>query len=94
MRIIEIQALSNGAHRNQSGDMSIVPDGWAIIPDNLETPNFPFGSIVVKVVEETPTVTCWTAGAIQGLEPEPESEPTVEERMTALEAAIERGLNL
>ena len=27
MRIIEITALSNGAHRNQTGTFSAVPDG-------------------------------------------------------------------
>lgn len=46
MRIIEIQAHENGSHRNQTiyGVIS-VPEGWAVIPDDMETPNFPFGEI-------------------------------------------------
>ncbi len=46
MKIIEIQALDNGAHRNQTlnGTMP-TPKGWAVIPDDMETPNFPFGDI-------------------------------------------------
>ena len=47
MIIIEIDPLSNGAHRNQTGTFSAVPDGWAIIPDTLDTPNYPFGDITV-----------------------------------------------
>ena len=27
--------------------MKVIPDGWDIIPDNMETPNFPFGNIAV-----------------------------------------------
>lgn len=52
MRIIEIQALENGAHRNQiidHGDVQI-PDLWAIIPDDMECPNFPFGGVEVEEV--------------------------------------------
>lgn len=49
MNIVEIIALSNGAHRNQSWDNpSEVIDGWAIVPDELETENFPFGEIEVE----------------------------------------------
>ena len=48
MRIIEIQPLDNGAHRNQtSSGTLLVPSGWAIIQDGMETPNFPFGDITV-----------------------------------------------
>ena len=35
MLIIEI-AATNGAHRNQTGNFSAVPDGWAIVPLELE----------------------------------------------------------
>ena len=46
MRIIEITALDNGAHRNQTGTFSAVPDGWAVIPENIVIPDtFPFVSI-------------------------------------------------
>lgn len=54
MKIIEIKALDNGAHRNQEGVFfKIPPEGWAVIPDDMETPNFPFGEIVTT--EETVT---------------------------------------
>jgi len=49
MRIIEIKALDNGGHRNQNCNFSIpIPEGWAVIPEDMETPNFPFGEIETK----------------------------------------------
>ena len=83
MKIIAIAALSNGAHRNQTGTFSTVPDGWAVIPDGMETPNFPFGEITVDETQTPPVVTCWTAGTIPEPEPEPEPEPTELEQMRA-----------
>lgn len=52
MRLIEIAALENGAHRNQelNGVVSI-PEGWAVIPDEMEIPSsFPFVDITVEEV--------------------------------------------
>ena len=47
MKIIEINALTNGAHRNQSG-ANVLPEGWAIIPDDVIIPeSFPFVDIEV-----------------------------------------------
>lgn len=47
MNIIEINALTNGAHRNQSG-ANVLPEGWAIIPDDIIIPkSFPFVDIEV-----------------------------------------------
>ena len=71
MNIIEIKTLPNGAHRNQSGG-SVLPDGWAVIPDGMEMQNFPFGEVVVEDVAGVPTVTAWVAGIV----PEPEQETT------------------
>lgn len=49
MRIIEIEAQDNGAHRNQTGALSIIPDGWAVIPDTVAVPDtFPFVDIEVE----------------------------------------------
>ena len=49
MKIIEIKALENGGHRNQTIDsVRFVPEGWAAIPEDMETPNFPFGSFETK----------------------------------------------
>ena len=63
MRIIEITAQDNGAHRNQTGTFSAVPDGWAVIPDSISIPDtFPFVNIEV----DGQTVTAMTAGTIPG----------------------------
>lgn len=67
MKIIEIQALSNGSHRNQTGTFKIVPDGWAVIPDDMETENFPFGEVTAEEIDGVMTVTNWVAG----IKPEP-----------------------
>lgn len=49
MKIIEIKALENGAHRNQTGSFVTVPEGWAVIPENMEIPStFPFVNVEVK----------------------------------------------
>ena len=85
MTIIEIAALENGAHRNQTGDMCAIPDGWAVIPDGVETENFPFGDVTVEEINGVMTVTSWTPGTI----PTPEQGPsvqTVDERVETLEA--------
>ena len=84
MRIIEIIALSNGAHKNQSGDFNSIPNGWAVIPDDMETPNFPYGEVEVAEINGVMTVTKWTAGVIPEPAPIPESEPTAEEKLNAL----------
>ena len=64
MRIIEIKTLNNGSHKNQSGEFNIIPEGWAVIPDNMETPNFPFGEITTKKIDGVVTVTKWTPNEI------------------------------
>lgn len=86
MRLIQILELSNGAHDNQTIDSVIpVPSGWAILPDDMETPNFPFGSITVDD-STPPIVTSWTPLPIPEPEPAPDPEPTADERISALEA--------
>ena len=96
MKLIEIQALPNGAHNNQTingADPATfpVPDGWAIIPDDMETPNFPFGEITVDG-STPPIVTSWTSGEMPEPEPvpEPEAEPDVWDEF---QAAYEEGVN-
>ena len=86
MRIIEITALDNGAHRNQtSSSLRTVPAGWAIIPDSIEIPEtFPFVDIEV----DGQTVTSMTAGIVPEPEPTPPAPPTQEERLSALEGAM------
>lgn len=87
MNLVEIEALSNGAHNNQTCDFEIsIPDGWAVIPDGMEIPDtFPFVNLTV----DGQTVTSMTAGTIPEPEPEPEPEPTAEDITLDLLAEIE-----
>lgn len=89
MRTIEIAALSNGAHRNQTG-LDVLPDGWARIPDEMVCENFPFGEVTAEEIDGVMTVTGWTPGAIPEQEPAPEPDPEtptdLEARVAALEA--------
>lgn len=80
MNIIEITALENGAHRNQTGTFAAIPDGWAVIPEGMTIPDtFPFVGITVN----NGVVTSMTAGAVPDPEPEPEQEPTQLDRLEA-----------
>lgn len=82
MQIIEIKALKNGAHRNQSGNFSNIPEGWAVIPDDMNLENFPFGEVTAKEIDGVMTVTKWVAGIIPKVE-EPEKPITEAERLRA-----------
>ena len=87
MTIIEIKALSNGGHRNQTDDFVKIPQGWAVVPDDLKTDNFPFGEAEATEVDGVMTVTNWTPLDIP--ETEPTAEPiTLDERISALESAV------
>lgn len=93
MLIIEIAALDNGAHRNQTCH-GIVPEGWAIIPDEMELPDtFPFVDIEVEGV----FVVSMTAREIPvPEEPEPgQPVPDPVEKVTwaAMAEAITEGVN-
>lgn len=94
MRIIEIAALSNGAHRNQSYP-GFAPDGWAAVPDHMDTPNFPFGEVVVEKLNGIMTVTAWIPGIVPELEPEAEEEQTAQENSVwdELDAAYQEGVD-
>ena len=80
MRIVEIQALDNGAHRNQTTTSTTIPTGWAEIPADVAIPEtFPFVDLVV----EGQRVVSMTAGVVPEPEPEPEPEPTETEQLRA-----------
>ena len=85
MTIVEIKPLNNGAHRNQTSRTLTVPDGWAVIPPDMETQNFPFGDLTAEEIDGIMTVTSWTPGVIPEPEPEPEPEPTLDDRVSSLE---------
>ena len=95
MNLIEICPQENGAHRNQTIDRKIqVPDGWAVIPDDVMIPNmFPF----VDVTTENGVVTSMTAGTI----PDPvvpllaeEQKDKLAEINAACDAAITAGCDV
>ena len=63
MRIIEINALPNGAHRNQTINRDMrLPDGYALIPEGMELKNFPFGTVEATSIDGVMTLTAWTPG--------------------------------
>lgn len=78
MKIIEIAALSNGAHRNQTGTFSTIPAGWAVIPGWVTIPDtFPFVDLTV----DGQTVTSLQAGIMPETEYDP--DPTEIEQLRA-----------
>lgn len=83
MRIIEIEPLENGGHRNQTGDIKVVPEGYAVIPDDMETPNFPFGEVETEDKDGVITVTKWVAGTIPET-PEPAPSNKLEQLIETL----------
>jgi hypothetical protein len=82
MQMIKILANDNGSHDNQTIHGAL-PDGWAVIPTDMECENFPFGKVEVKEVNGVMTVTKWTAGEMPVPEPAPEAEPTQMDRIEA-----------
>ena len=85
MKFVEINKLENGAHRNQTiSNLTKIPDGWAVLPDSLETPNFPYGDLTAEEIDGVMTVTSWTPGEMPEPEPEPEPEPTADELIDIL----------
>lgn len=86
MRIVKIIGFPDGSHQNQTYNGATVPDGWAVIPDNMSIPDtFPFVNLTV----DGQTVTSMTAGTIPEPEPEPDPEPTAEDITLDLLAEIE-----
>ena len=75
MLIIEIAALDNGAHRNQTYH-GVLPEGWAVIPGGMICENFPFGKVKAEEINGIMTVTKWIPGVMPEPEPIPEAEPT------------------
>lgn len=93
MTIIEISALDNGAHRNQTASGVVpIPDGWAVIPDGMVWESFPFGEIEVDYSQNPPVVTACTPLPI----PEPNPAPVPEDKPSVwdeLDEAYQEGVN-
>ena len=81
MKIIELVSLENGAHRNRKTDFDVeVPDGWALVSDDLEIPTtFPF---VKNLVQDE-------SGVVIGWEPDQEAYESAMEVDNPLSGAIE-----
>lgn len=82
MTIIKIEPYDNGAHANQTSNLTAVPEGYAVVPDGLETPNFPFGMVTTEEIDGVMTVTSWTALPVPEVE-EPTAVPTEMEQLRA-----------
>lgn len=81
MKIVELVALENGAHRNWKTDFDVeVPDGWALVSDDLEIPaTFPF---VKNLVQDE-------SGVVIGWEPDQEAYEAAMAAANPLSGAIE-----
>ena len=73
MKIIELSALSNGAHRNMESSAWLAPpEGWAMIPEEMALPDtYPFVGVEAEEIDGVMTVTALTPGTV----PEPDLEP-------------------
>lgn len=75
--IIKIEQNSNGSYNNQNTVIKNIPDGWAVVPDDIVIPDtFPFVNIKTQEINGVMTVTEMTAGVVPAPEPTPEPEPT------------------
>ena len=92
MRIIKIEADTRGAHAYQTiKRLTFLPKGWAIIPNDMDLPNLPYGDLTVEIKCGVPTVTSWTPGEIP---PIPEIEPMSDEvTWDLLAEAYNEGVN-
>lgn len=95
MLIVEIKANELGGHDNNliHGFLDVIPEGWAVIPDDMVTENFPFGEVAVKTNNGVPTVIKWIPLPMP--EPEPiEPKPVMEVvNYDELAKAIQEGVN-
>ena len=83
MRLIKIEAETSGGHVYQTIDhISQIPKGWAVVPDDMETPNMPYGDITVEDIDGVMTVTSWVAR--ENPEPIIEPKPTAQDDIDAM----------
>jgi hypothetical protein len=93
MLIVEMNALSNGAHRNQIGDFKTVPDGWVLVPSELEADAMqmlPF----IDLIFEGGQLASVVQGEIPAPAPSPDPAPTTEEDLMAMGVDHEYRLTL
>ena len=63
LRMIQINTLPDGGHRSQGYHGEVV-EGYALIPEDMETPNFPFGEVEAAEINGIVTMTKWTPGNV------------------------------
>jgi hypothetical protein len=85
MKLIKIETLKSGAHFVAINNViKEIPEGWAVIPDDMETPNLPFGEFTAEEIDGVMTVTSWTPGEMPEPIPEVKAEPTANELIDIL----------
>lgn len=82
MLIIELNALPNGAHRNQTGSFAAIPEGWAEVPAELEAEAMGY----LPYIDLTVSDGVITAVA-QGTIPEPDLSALRTAKLSELSAA-------
>ena len=87
MKIIELSALSNGAHLNMDSSALSVPlEGWAMIPEEMALPEtYPFVGVEAEEIDGIMTVTALTPGTVP--------EPDLEQLRSGKEAEISNACN-
>lgn len=85
--VIINKAKVNGLHQLKSWHLSEVPEGWAIVPPNLEREAAETcGYCEIEIDADGAYLTILTATERP---PEPEPEPTVEENLVSLTNGLE-----
>ena len=82
MKLIRIEENELGGHDNQFIGTNIeVPEGWAVIPDDMAIPEtFPF----VRITVRNGVVKSMVAGTVPPPDPEPAPEPTADDILNAI----------
>ena len=75
MVIIEQSPLSNGAHRNQSGNFRTIPEGWLPVHSSIEEEAKSYLPFIVIDEIKAGYIMAVSQGEIPEPEPEPEPEP-------------------
>lgn len=86
MKIIELSALPNGAHRNMESSAWLAPpEGWAMIPEEMALPDtYPFVGVEAEEIDGIMTVTALTPGTM----PEPDLEKIKAARISQSKADL------
>ena len=80
MLIIEINALENGAHRNQESPFILeAPSGWIEVPKELEEEAMSYLPFIVLDIDENGALIGVSQGEVPEIEPEQEETKTIED---------------